>query len=77
MIPELSAGRPIKKSCACCSKKLTLTDFACGKCQIRYCAVHRLPEEHACSSMEAVRVAAQAALAAANPQVIGKKVDII
>jgi predicted nucleic acid binding AN1-type Zn finger protein len=38
-----------KNRCACCSKKLTLADFACGKCQIRYCGTHRLPESHTCA----------------------------
>jgi hypothetical protein len=38
-----------KNRCACCSKKLTLSDFACGKCQIRHCGTHRLPEAHTCS----------------------------
>ncbi len=37
-----------QRRCACCPKKLALTDFACGKCQIRHCAVHRLPEQHTC-----------------------------
>ena len=34
--------------CNCCSKKLVLSDFACGKCNIRYCGKHRLPESHQC-----------------------------
>ncbi len=74
--PPAPAKKP-QKTCATCAKKLTLTDFACGKCQVRFCACHRLPEEHACSHMENFRREAQAALAAANPQVVGKKVEII
>lgn len=35
--------------CSCCSKKLSLSDFSCGKCQIRFCGLHRLPEAHHCS----------------------------
>ncbi len=35
--------------CNCCNKKLALSDFACGKCKIRYCGTHRLPEAHQCS----------------------------
>ena len=47
---ELVTPDPAKqKRCGCCKKKLTLTDFSCDKCQSRYCATHRLPEEHACS----------------------------
>lgn len=34
--------------CYCCSKKLVLSDFACGKCNTRYCGKHRLPESHQC-----------------------------
>lgn len=83
--PELSApaapapavNKKPQKTCATCAKKLTLTDFACGKCQVRFCALHRLPEEHACPQMEQCRRDAQAALAAANPQVLGKKIDFI
>ncbi len=46
---QLSQQPPSKNRCACCSKKLVLSDFACGKCQTRYCATHRLPESHACT----------------------------
>ncbi len=35
--------------CACCNKKLVLSDFACGKCKTRHCGAHRLPEAHQCS----------------------------
>lgn len=35
--------------CACCRKKLSLSDFACTKCDQRFCSLHRLPEEHKCS----------------------------
>lgn len=35
--------------CNCCGKKLALSDFACGKCNIRYCGKHRLPELHQCN----------------------------
>jgi hypothetical protein len=39
-----------KKRCAAtdCHRKLTLTDFDCGKCKSRFCTIHRLPESHAC-----------------------------
>ncbi len=37
-----------KKTCGCCRRKLTLTDFDCGKCKSRFCAEHRLPEQHSC-----------------------------
>ncbi|KAH8202849.1 hypothetical protein TruAng_003012 [Truncatella angustata] len=30
----------------------------CGFCQTQYCAKHRLPEDHSCSGLEAVRKAA-------------------
>jgi len=31
-----------------CKKKLTLTDFAC-RCEARFCAAHRFPQDHACA----------------------------
>jgi hypothetical protein len=61
--------------CACCRKKLALTDFACGKCTVRHCALHRLPEQHSCS--HDYQAAGRAAIAAANPEVRAKKIDVI
>ena len=61
--------------CACCRKKLALTDFACGKCTVRHCALHRLPEQHGCD--HDYKAAGRAAIAAANPEVRAKKVDVI
>jgi predicted nucleic acid binding AN1-type Zn finger protein len=34
--------------CGGCRKKLALTDFEC-RCKTRFCALHRAPEEHACT----------------------------
>jgi len=31
-----------------CKKKLALTDFAC-RCEARFCAAHRFPQDHACA----------------------------
>lgn len=31
-----------------CKRKLTLTDYNC-RCGQRFCGVHRIPEEHACT----------------------------
>lgn len=49
-IPSLSLTEEslTQKRCGCCRKKLTLTDDSCGKCRIRYCGTHRLPEAHSC-----------------------------
>ncbi len=33
----------------CCKKKLLLTDMTCPNCMARFCAAHRLPEDHQCS----------------------------
>lgn len=33
----------------CCKKKLLLTDMTCPNCMSRFCAAHRLPEDHQCS----------------------------
>ena len=45
-----------------CKKKLRLADWAC-RCGKRYCAVHRVMEEHACESL---KVHAENDQAAAN-----------
>jgi len=31
-----------------CSKKLKLTDLKCGKCNKRYCGLHRCVADHTC-----------------------------
>lgn len=64
-----------QKRCICCPKKLTLTDFECGKCKRRHCAAHRLPEQHDCGHDFRAEGARQ--LAAANPVVIAAKVEKI
>tara|TARA_B100001093_G_scaffold408439_1_gene397300 strand:+ start:2039 stop:2248 length:210 start_codon:yes stop_codon:yes gene_type:complete len=41
----------IKKPRCCqkgCSKKLKLTDLKCGKCNKRYCGLHRCVADHTC-----------------------------
>ena len=70
--PSVTANQ---KRCVCCAKKLTLTDFECGKCKRRHCAGHRLPEQHSCGHDFRAEGARQ--LAAANPVVIAAKVDKI
>lgn len=64
-----------KTTCVCCSAKLKLTDFACGKCKNRFCMMHRLPEAHACTfdfKEEGKKI-----LEARNPQIVGSKLDKI
>lgn len=34
--------------CNCCRKKLNLTATTC-RCGFKFCDIHRLPEEHACT----------------------------
>ena len=63
-----------KKHCFC-KRKLTLTDFDCGKCKSRFCAAHRLPEQHACP--HDFHKEGQAQLCAANPRVIASKIEQI
>ena len=67
----------VQKRCGCadCKRKLTLTDFECGKCKKRYCATHRMPELHACP--HDFRKEGQAQLAALNPRVVASKLDRI
>ncbi len=53
-LPEIIANPPAvpsaatNKRCPTCRHKIALTDFAC-KCGPKFCAVHRLPEAHACT----------------------------
>jgi hypothetical protein len=54
-----------------CKKKLALSDFACSKCQIRYCGTHRLPETHKCPH-DFVKEGKEL-LAKLNPVVVGDK----
>jgi predicted nucleic acid binding AN1-type Zn finger protein len=61
--------------CAICSKKLTLTDFECGKCKTRFCALHRLPEEHKCA--HDFHAEWQARLKTQLERVVASKVDKI
>jgi len=44
--PAAKAANPNR--CGCCRKKLALTDLEC-RCKVRFCAAHRMPEEHACT----------------------------
>ena len=71
---SLSLSEPISNKCGSCAKKLKLTDMAC-KCQHRFCALHRMPETHACTFD--FHGAAKTLLQSQNPVVVGKKVDII
>jgi predicted nucleic acid binding AN1-type Zn finger protein len=48
-IPQkMNASARVVKRCEMCSKKLGLTVIGC-KCARALCAVHRYPEEHACT----------------------------
>jgi predicted nucleic acid binding AN1-type Zn finger protein len=58
------------KKCACCNRKLTLTDLTC-RCGKRTCNRHRLPEDHGCSFD--YKGDGQKQLAAANQRVVGEK----
>jgi predicted nucleic acid binding AN1-type Zn finger protein len=41
--------------CSSCSKKIGIaTTFTC-KCSSKYCALHRMPESHSCSSLKQIR----------------------
>jgi predicted nucleic acid binding AN1-type Zn finger protein len=77
--PPLAIRAPVttttQKRCTCCPKKLTLTDFECGKCKRRHCGSHRLPEQHDCGHDFRAEGARQ--LAAANPVVVAAKVEKI
>lgn len=64
-----------QKRCGCCTKKLSLVDFTCTKCSVRFCGTHRLPEEHSCP--HDFRKEGQMLLAKANPRVVADKIDHI
>jgi hypothetical protein len=69
-----TASAQPKNRCGCCRKKLTLTDMEC-RCKIRFCAAHRLPEEHACSFDH--RGLARATLTQQLVKVVGDKLEHI
>jgi predicted nucleic acid binding AN1-type Zn finger protein len=76
--PTITLSAPTtqnKNRCACCSKKLTLADFACGKCQVRHCGAHRLPEAHTCN--HDFRAAGREQLTQQLVRVIGDKIEHI
>jgi len=62
-----------RKRCECCTRKLILADIACGKCNLRYCSQHRLPEDHTCKFdfQEDGRIQ----LAKANQRVVADKLE--
>ena len=64
-----------QKTCACCRRKLTLTDFECGKCKTRHCAEHRLPEQHSCAHDFVAE--GRALLTEQLAKVVAKKIDQI
>jgi len=35
-----------------CSKKLKLTDLPCGKCNKKYCSIHRSVADHTCCEIK-------------------------
>jgi len=49
---DAAAAAPAKAAnpnrCGTCRKKLTLT-YLESRCKVRFCAAHRMPEEHACT----------------------------
>ena len=60
--------------CTACTKKLGLTDMNC-RCGHRFCAIHRIPESHACTYD--YRAAAATLLTAQLPRVVGDKIERI
>lgn len=70
----ITTGTAPKNRCGSCRKKLTLTDIEC-RCKIRFCASHRMPEEHACTFDH--RGLARATLTQQLVKVVGEKVEHI
>lgn len=44
-----------KSVCYLCSKKVGLLGFGCSSCQEKFCALHRMPEDHQCTQLEAMK----------------------
>jgi predicted nucleic acid binding AN1-type Zn finger protein len=63
-----------KPKCPTCQKRLALTDFAC-RCGPRFCALHRVPDAHACKYD--FRAEAQKLLTAQLARVVGEKLEKI
>ena len=60
--------------CSSCSKKIGIsTTFTC-KCQGKYCAVHRMPENHSCSSLKQIRADELARLEKKLEKVVAPKI---
>jgi hypothetical protein len=74
-LADESAAFLPKNRCATCRKKLSLSDFDCGKCKVRYCGSHRLPEAHNCS--HDFKADGKAQLSKQLTRVVGAKVDVI
>lgn len=64
-----------KPRCLTCKARLKLTDFPCGKCTIRFCHLHRLPETHACTYD--FKGEGRILLEKLNPRLEQKKMDSI
>jgi predicted nucleic acid binding AN1-type Zn finger protein len=74
-LADESAAAIPKNRCATCRKKLSLSDFDCGKCNVRYCGSHRLPEAHNCP--HDFKTAGKSQLSKQLTRVVGAKVDVI
>jgi hypothetical protein len=70
-----SSSNAVKPTCQCCKTRLKITDFACGKCTMRFCRIHRLPETHACTYD--FKGEGRAYLEKLNPKLVGKKIELI
>jgi predicted nucleic acid binding AN1-type Zn finger protein len=44
-----------KNSCNVCSAKATMIIGDCNFCKCKYCNIHRLPESHKCSCIQAIK----------------------
>jgi len=44
-----------KNRCSCCQKKSATIVGDCKECGLKYCLVHRLPEDHKCPNMVSLK----------------------
>ena len=76
--PEADKPSDKKKKNRCamkgCKKKLTLMAYTC-QCDKKYCALHRMPEDHNCSFDYVEH--GRKLIAKKNPQIVADKINKI
>ena len=45
----------MKTRCFSCQSKIGILEFVCNFCKQKFCAHHRLPEDHTCPNLESAK----------------------